>query len=75
MKANVFHGKDDIRVDEVPRPHAGPGDAGSNAWREFAPGSFIDPKGWRRIPKPPTLPQSAIAYFRTAAAATKPLSS
>jgi len=27
MKANVFHGKDDIRVDEVPRPHAGPGDA------------------------------------------------
>ena len=27
MKANVFHGKDDIRVDEVPRPYAGPGDA------------------------------------------------
>jgi len=27
MKANVFHGKDDIRVDEVLRPHAGPGDA------------------------------------------------
>jgi threonine dehydrogenase-like Zn-dependent dehydrogenase len=27
MKANVFHGKHDIRVDEVPQPHAGPGDA------------------------------------------------
>jgi threonine dehydrogenase-like Zn-dependent dehydrogenase len=27
MKANVFHGKDDIRIEEVPRPHAGPGDA------------------------------------------------
>jgi len=74
MKVNVFHGKDDIRVDEVARSHAGPSDAGSNAWREFAPGSFIDPKGWGRILKPPTLPQSAIAYFRIAAA-TKPLSS
>jgi hypothetical protein len=45
---------------------------GSNAWREFKPGSFIDPNGWRRIPNPPTLPQSAIAYFRTAATAMKP---
>jgi threonine dehydrogenase-like Zn-dependent dehydrogenase len=27
MKANVFHGKDDIRVDEVPRPHARAGEA------------------------------------------------
>jgi threonine dehydrogenase-like Zn-dependent dehydrogenase len=27
MKANVFHGKDDIRVDEVERPHAGVGEA------------------------------------------------
>src|SRR3954466_14322255 len=27
MKANVFHGKDDIRIEEVPRPDAGPGEA------------------------------------------------
>jgi threonine dehydrogenase-like Zn-dependent dehydrogenase len=27
MKANVFHGVDDIRIEEVPRPVAGPGEA------------------------------------------------
>jgi hypothetical protein len=27
MKANVFHGKNDIRVEEVERPGAGVGDA------------------------------------------------
>ena len=27
MRATVFHGKDDIRVDEVPRPRAGAGEA------------------------------------------------
>ena len=27
MKATVFHGPDDIRVEAVPRPHAGPGEA------------------------------------------------
>ena len=27
MRATVFHGPDDIRVDEVPRPHAGVGEA------------------------------------------------
>ena len=27
MRANVFHGPDDIRVEEVPRPRAGPGEA------------------------------------------------
>ena len=27
MRATVFHGKDDIRVEEVPRPHAGIGEA------------------------------------------------
>jgi alcohol dehydrogenase len=27
MRATVFHGVNDIRVEEVPRPHAGPGDA------------------------------------------------
>ena len=41
---------------------------GGNAWREFAPGTFIDPRGWRRIPSPPNFPQSALAYFRSAVA-------
>jgi threonine dehydrogenase-like Zn-dependent dehydrogenase len=27
MRATVFHGVNDIRVEEVPRPHAGPGEA------------------------------------------------
>jgi len=27
MRAAVFHGVDDIRIEEVPRPHAGPGEA------------------------------------------------
>ena len=27
MRATVFHGPNDIRVEEVPRPHAGPGEA------------------------------------------------
>lgn len=27
MKANVFHGKDDIRIEDVPRPHARAGEA------------------------------------------------
>src|SRR3954468_16161064 len=27
MRAAVFHGIDDVRVEEVPRPHAGPGEA------------------------------------------------
>ena len=27
MRATVFHGAGDIRVEEVPRPHAGPGEA------------------------------------------------
>ena len=27
MRANVFHGLNDIRIEEVPRPHAGVGEA------------------------------------------------
>ena len=27
MRAAVFHGPGDIRVDDVPRPHPGPGEA------------------------------------------------
>jgi glycosyltransferase involved in cell wall biosynthesis len=25
---------------------------GCNAWREYAPGSFLDPEGWQSIPRP-----------------------
>jgi glycosyltransferase involved in cell wall biosynthesis len=42
---------------------------GGNAWREFAPGTFIDPQGWRRISNPPNFPQSALAGFQSAVAA------
>ena len=27
MKANVFHGPNNVRIEEVPRPHAGAGEA------------------------------------------------
>jgi O-antigen biosynthesis protein len=35
----------------------------TNAWREFAPGSFIDPSGWRRIPAPQDFPQQTLSFF------------
>jgi glycosyltransferase involved in cell wall biosynthesis len=40
---------------------------GANAWREYAPGSFLDPEGWRRIPHPATFPAPALAAYRSAA--------
>ncbi|HWS54790.1 MAG TPA: glycosyltransferase [Pyrinomonadaceae bacterium] len=39
---------------------------GANAWREYAPGRFIDPDGWRRIPQPATFPAASLAAYRTA---------
>lgn len=36
---------------------------GRNAWREFSPGSFIDPKGWQRIPRPPNFPEKIFSSF------------
>ncbi len=41
---------------------------GSNAWREYAPGSFLDPNGWQRIPPPQTFPSSFLPTYQTAAA-------
>ncbi len=35
----------------------------TNAWREFAPGSFIDPNGWRRIPAPQDFPEQTLSFF------------
>ena len=39
---------------------------GRNAWRQFTPGQFIDPKGWQRISAPPDFPASALAFFKSA---------
>lgn len=39
---------------------------GRNAWRQFAPGQFIDPKGWQRISPPLNFPASALAFFKNA---------
>jgi glycosyltransferase involved in cell wall biosynthesis len=40
----------------------------TNAWREFTPGSFIDPNGWQRIPRPLSFPDPAFSFFMTASA-------
>lgn len=42
---------------------------GSNAWREFAPGQFINPTGWERIEPPLTFPAAALASYKTIALA------
>jgi glycosyltransferase involved in cell wall biosynthesis len=35
----------------------------TNAWREFKPGSFIDPQGWQRIPRPLDFPDQTLSFF------------
>ena len=40
---------------------------GHNAWREFAPGRFINPAGWERIAAPPAFPPTALASYQAAA--------
>ena len=40
---------------------------GHNAWREFAPGRFINPEGWERIAAPLAFPAAALASYRVAA--------
>lgn len=42
---------------------------GSNAWREFAPGQFINPTGWERIETPLTFPAAVLASYKTIALA------
>jgi glycosyltransferase involved in cell wall biosynthesis len=39
---------------------------GRNAWRQFAPGKFLDPKGWQRISAPLNFPNSALAFYKNA---------
>jgi glycosyltransferase involved in cell wall biosynthesis len=40
---------------------------GGNAWREFAPGTFIDPRGWQRIAAPLNFPETALNHYQAAA--------
>ena len=39
---------------------------GSNAWGEYAPGTFLDPGGWQRISQPPTFPDNSLDYYKAA---------
>jgi len=36
----------------------------SNAWSEFAPGRFLDPIGWKRIPAPPGIHAGMLSMYR-----------
>lgn len=40
---------------------------GRNAWREFAPGRFLNPAGWQRIAAPLAFPAEALASYKAAA--------
>ncbi|HSF28864.1 MAG TPA: glycosyltransferase [Candidatus Tectomicrobia bacterium] len=40
---------------------------GRNAWRECAPGHFLDPTGWQRIEQPRMVPADAIVSYQAAA--------
>lgn len=39
---------------------------GSNAWGEYAPGTFLDPSGWQRIAHPPTFPDHSLDDYKAA---------
>lgn len=41
---------------------------GRNAWQQFAPGTFIDPKGWQRITAPLDFPAAALEFYKQASA-------
>ncbi len=40
---------------------------GQNAWRQFAPGRFLNPAGWERIAAPLAFPAAALASYKAAA--------
>jgi O-antigen biosynthesis protein len=42
---------------------------GRNAWRECAPGRFLDPAGWQRIEQPRMFSAGALASYQAAAMA------
>jgi glycosyltransferase involved in cell wall biosynthesis len=37
---------------------------GRNAWRQFSPGTFIDPKGWQRVAAPLDFPHAALEFYK-----------
>lgn len=37
---------------------------GRNAWREFAPGTFLSPSGWERMTPPPLFSTSSLAAYQ-----------
>ena len=37
---------------------------GRNAWRQFAPGKFLDPNGWQRISAPLDFPHAALEFYK-----------
>ncbi|MEW6737236.1 MAG: hypothetical protein AB1489_38480, partial [Acidobacteriota bacterium] len=39
---------------------------GKNAWKEFAPGRFINPAGWQRIEPPLTFPANTLTLYQAA---------
>jgi glycosyltransferase involved in cell wall biosynthesis len=39
---------------------------GRNAWRQFAPGKFLDPTGWQRISAPLDFPLTALEFYKNA---------
>jgi glycosyltransferase involved in cell wall biosynthesis len=39
---------------------------GRNAWQQFAPGTFIDPKGWQRISPPLHFPVAVLEFYKSA---------
>ena len=41
---------------------------GRNTWREYKPGSFLDPDGWRRIARPATFSLTSLSAYMSAAA-------
>ena len=40
---------------------------GRNAWKEFAPGRFLNPAGWQRIEAPLAFPATALDAYKAAA--------
>ena len=40
---------------------------GRNAWKEFAPGRFLNPAGWQRIEAPLAFPAAALDSYKAAA--------
>ena len=40
---------------------------GSNAWREYAPGSFLHPRGWRIIDRPLDFTSTHLSHYVAAA--------